>query len=146
MTRTDERGFTLIELMITLIVLGLLLAFSVPNFGAYAASQNLVGSASNIASQLRLARQKAIATGEEQIFHIAQNYPTTADYHMHNSAVGAQWELPTNIVYYNGSGTWTEFRFTSNGRCRDSGLIIVQDHRNRRDTVVVQLSGLITHR
>jgi type IV fimbrial biogenesis protein FimT len=78
MTRPDNRGFTLIELMITLTVIGITLAFSVPNFVAYGASQNLVGSADNIAAQLRLAREKAIATGQEQTFHIALNYPTTA--------------------------------------------------------------------
>jgi hypothetical protein len=60
--------------------------------------------------------------------------------------VGAQWELPKNITYYYGSGSWTEFRFKSDGRCRDSGIIILQDHRNRRDTVSVQLSGMVTHR
>jgi len=146
MTRTDDRGFTLIELMTVIIVLGLVIAFSIPSFGGYVAGQNLVGSANNIAGQLRLAREKAIATGQQQTFHIALNYPTTADYHMHNSGVGPEWQLPKNIVYYNGVGSWTEFRFTPDGRCKDSGVIIVQDHRSKRDTVSVQLSGLVTLR
>jgi prepilin-type N-terminal cleavage/methylation domain-containing protein len=147
MTRTPERGFTLIELMITLIVLGITLAFSVPNFSSYLASQNLFGSASNIAAQMRLSREKAIATGQQQHFHIAENYPTTADYHMHNNGVvGVQWSLPKNVTYYWGSGTTDWYVFSPDGTCDVSGMVIVQDHRGRRDTVVLQLSGLITHR
>ena len=141
------RGFSLLELMTVLAIMGVILAFSMPSYLNYAATQNLVGTASSIAGQLRLAREKAIATGQPQHIHFALNYPSgsPSDYHIHNGGIGPSWELPRKIVYYWGAGTETQYEFTPDGRCQDSGLIILEDHRGLRDTVSVQRSGFILH-
>jgi len=144
MTRSTEQGFTLIELMAVVIVLGTVLAFSIPNFVSYTASNNLKGACDNIVSQLRLAREKAIATGVKQEFHLAPNY-MNCDYHIHNNnVVDPKWKLPRNVTFYNYTSTIV-FDMTPDGRCAQSGSVILQDHRGRRDTVSVQLSGFVLH-
>ncbi len=79
MTDHSVRGFSLVELAITLVVLGLLCTFSIPAFHRLSATYQLRGAAENVAGQLRLAREKAIATGQEQPIHVP-NYTT---YHIH---------------------------------------------------------------
>ena len=54
--------------------------------------------------------------------------------------------LPTGVSYYSsGIGFYSEYRMTPEGRCKDSGMVIVQNSRGLRDTVSVELSGLILY-
>jgi prepilin-type N-terminal cleavage/methylation domain-containing protein len=135
----NERGFTLIELAITVLVLGILIGFSVPAFGRLSASYQLHGASENIAGQLRLAREKALATGVTQPMH----FVSTNVYHIHYpSGIAAAWTTPNGITIVSpAAGTF--FRMGSDGRCDNSGLIIVRDTRGNQDTVSVQLSGLV---
>jgi prepilin-type N-terminal cleavage/methylation domain-containing protein len=140
MSRLSSCGFTLVELAITILVLGLLLGFSVPAFNSITSTYKLKGASENLATQLRLAREKAIATASEQPMHI----PNTTTYHIHYlspAVIGTTWVLPNGITIVSGVGTW--FRMEKDGRCQDSGLIVLEDRRGLRDTVSVQLSGLV---
>ena len=128
---------------VVIVVMGLGLAISVPAYRNYRESTSLKNATENIAGQLRLAREKAVSTGSQETIHFSPGY-AGADYHIHNNGViGAKWKLPQGIQYYFGSGTWWMYRMTNDGRCADSGLIILQDSRGRRDTVSVQISGLV---
>jgi prepilin-type N-terminal cleavage/methylation domain-containing protein len=145
MNRT-ARGFSLVEMAVVLLVFGMVLAFSVPAFQSISQSQRLKGAAENIAGQLRLAREKAIATGESQEMHFTLNYPsgTDFDYHIHNAGViGGSWALPRGISFYS---VGVNPRMLTDGRASASGSIVLQDNRGNRDTVSVQLSGLVLTR
>ena len=143
MTRLDARGYSLLELAIVIVVMGIGLAISVPAYRNYRESNSLKAATENIAGQLRLAREKAISTGSQEEIHFSPGY-AGADYHIHNNGVvGAKWLLPSGVSFYYGVGTNWMYRMTKDGRCFDSGLIILQDSRGRRDTVSVQVSGLI---
>lgn len=138
MTPNRERGFSLVEMAIVLVMLGLLLAFSIPAFRSISSSQQLTGATENIAAQLRLAREKAIATGVVQPMH----FVGTNVYHIHyNTGIAAAWTLPTNISFTTSLNDW--YRMQPDGRCDNSGIVIVQDLRGLRDTVSIQLSGLV---
>ncbi len=146
MRSPSARGFSLIELVITIAVVGLVLAISIPGFRGFAESHLLPSTSGNIAGQLRLAREKAIQTGTTQTVHFTEDY-LESDYHIHNGGiVNPKWSLPNGINYYWGTGTQWEFRMTSNGRCLDSGLLILQDRRGKRDTIAIQVSGLVLTR
>ncbi len=137
------RGFSLIELLVTVLVMGMILAVSIPAFRGYRESHLLSSTARNIAGQLRLAREKAIATGTMQTIHFTEDY-LESDYHIHNgSLVNPKWLFPKGIQYYWGTNTYWEYRMATNGRCLDSGLIILQDRKGNRDTVAIQSSGLV---
>ncbi len=146
------RGFTLVEIAVTILLIGLLLAFSVPAFRTVSNTYQLKGTTENVAAQVRMAREKAIATGQAQTVHLYLN-TYDADYHIHNGGyVGAKWSFPVGILYYWGASTLPSQAVTMrpDGRAYDpfsgaptSGFVILQDGRGQRDTVSIQASGLV---
>ncbi len=143
MSKPNESGFTLIELMFVVIILGTMIAMSIPSMRGFRQSYDLRSATENVAGQLTLARQKAMAIDSTQTVHFALNYQS-CDYHIHNGTVlDPKWNLPNGIIFYTGTGTYPEFRMTSDGRCKDSGMVILEDPRGIRDTVSVLKSGLI---
>ena len=146
MNATNQRGFSLQELAIVIVIMGLVLASSVPAYRSFRESSALKSAKENIAGELRLAREKAIAIGSQQEIHFSAGY-AGADYHIHNDGVvGVRWSLPDGIQYYWGFGTNWSYRLERDGRSLDSGMIILQDPKGNRDTVSVMTSGLILTR
>lgn len=62
--QTKERGVTLIELMITLTVMGVLLAIAVPSFESLIASSRLSTSTNDLLSTIAQSRSEAIRRGQ----------------------------------------------------------------------------------
>jgi len=148
MTRTlrDARGFSLIEMAVVLVVIGVVAAYSFPAYLRFNRSLQLKGTVQNIAGQIQLARQKAIATGTTQIMHLFAG-TFGVDYHMHNAGQPptGMWKLPKNVTYLWSAGTLSGqmVQMTADGRADRSGMVILQTIGGLRDTVNVQLSGLV---
>jgi prepilin-type N-terminal cleavage/methylation domain-containing protein len=144
MTCRSERGFSLIELMIVLVVFALVLSFGIPNFHRLSATYQLQAAAENIAGQMRLAREKAIATNVVQPFRcspVGTGYATTP-----SVGIGARWSLPRGITYVWCGGTDSLYVLQTDGRSDRSGMVVLQDPSGARDTITVQLSGLVLTR
>lgn len=58
-----EKGFTLIELMVSLVVVGILLLVAVPNFGNFVAQSRVDSVKNKLVSSIALARSEAIKRG-----------------------------------------------------------------------------------
>jgi len=68
-TLKDERGFTLIEMLMSLLVMGILMSISIPSIRGHMARADLRAGAREIVATLRNARDKAI---NEQVPRIVQ--------------------------------------------------------------------------
>ena len=143
----ESRGFTLVEMAVVILLLGIIAAFSVPAYMKLNRSLQLKGAVRNVAGQLQLARQKAMATGTPQMMHLHAN-EYNVDYHIHNAGEGPTggWKLPKNVVYnwtLTGSLATPEVQMSPDGRANQSGYVILQTSGGLRDTVRVLLSGLV---
>jgi len=148
---TASRGFTLVELAVTLTVLGLLLAFSVPAFNRINQSYQLKSATQNVSGTLRLWRERSIARGTEHQIHFNNFVPGT-DWHVHEyNAAGVEIALRGGPGFPAGVRLYTSTispRFTKDGREKNglSGAIVLQNQNQSgvtRDTVSVLASGLI---
>ena len=143
MKSVASRGFSLIELAITILLLGIMIGFTIPAFSGFSTAHKLAGATQEISGQIRLAREKAIATGTAQTIRFKANFQDS-DYHIWTGAVAnPKWKLPSHIRYFWGSGTDSAYTMTKDGRSSNSGMIILQDSRGFRDTVSVQMSGMV---
>lgn len=93
-----DHGFTTLELMIVLGVVGLMLAASWGNFSSVLRQQRLSSAASSMATHLRLARERAVAEGNDYIvtFMTGTNSYEVWDDKGSDSTMGA---LDTRSVY-----------------------------------------------
>ncbi|GMR17077.1 MAG: hypothetical protein BMS9Abin32_133 [Gammaproteobacteria bacterium] len=62
MTRRSQTGFTLYELMITLLIIGVVLTIGVPNLSEFRANSNMTSTANDLLSSFQLARSEAART------------------------------------------------------------------------------------
>lgn len=68
--RRGERGFTLLELLIVMVIVGLAIGVVATQFTSADASAQAAASARDIAAALRSARSEAIATNREVVFAV----------------------------------------------------------------------------
>ncbi len=140
----SNRGFTLVEMMIVVLLMGLMLGFAVPALRRLSNSQGLKGARENMVSQLQLARARAMSTGTDQTMHF---FPGTYgyDYHLHTgNPVG--WNFPRGVTY--GWATTQNIIVTlkADGSISfPSGVsqIPLMDTQGTRDTVAMLTSGLV---
>lgn len=139
------RGFSLIEMLVVIGVMGVMVAIGVPAYNLWARSQSMKGAVQAIAGEVQMLRARAMATGRTQTIHFALDSTNAGDYHVHeNGRITATFDLPRNVQYsvFNQGG----FSITSDGRASTSRLIILRDRRGNRDTVSVLTSGLVVVR
>ena len=65
---TNKRGFTLVEIMVIVGILGLMAAIAVPSFNGYMRANRIDVTADQIASDLALARSMAVSEGRVMRF------------------------------------------------------------------------------
>ncbi len=136
-----DRGFTLIELGIVLVVFGLLLAITVPGYHSYVMTQRLRGSAEDLAALVRLTRARAMTTGVDQPIHFYAN-TYNADFHVHvGTTISYPWSFPPGVHYAGGSTL--AITMAKDGSASPAGLVILRDDNGDQDTLSVLSSGIV---
>jgi type IV fimbrial biogenesis protein FimT len=77
MNKRHQNGFTVYELMITLLVIGVILTFGVPNFNEFTRNSQLTGTANDLHASFQLARSEA-ARSKTNITICASTNPLVA--------------------------------------------------------------------
>ena len=137
-TRMHERGFSLIELMVAIVVFGLLVGLSIPNYQSYAQAQKLRGTSENLVQTIQLQRSRAMATGQDVTLNF--NTAAPAGWTVMSASRSHHTDLPLGVSY--ASANPTSLILTRDGRVNSSALVVFQNRKGARDTVSVQLSGL----
>jgi prepilin-type N-terminal cleavage/methylation domain-containing protein len=137
-----ERGFSLIELMTVLVLIGLILGIGIPN--AMRASQGslLHGAASTVSVQVHATRSRAVDT--RAILRLRCTSDSLGqDWWVFDADGGVldRGALPRGIEW--APGTTPVLTFAADGRVAPAGLLIVRDDRGGRDTISVQTSGMV---
>jgi type IV fimbrial biogenesis protein FimT len=70
MAHSDQSGFTLLELMITVAILAILAALALPSFQSVLEGRRLVGAAENLFADLQFARSESIKRNEVIRFQV----------------------------------------------------------------------------
>jgi type IV fimbrial biogenesis protein FimT len=65
--RSRERGFSLVEMMVTLVLMAIAMATAIPAFTRFLHGSSVRGASLELAAHFRLARQKAVTDGIPQI-------------------------------------------------------------------------------
>jgi prepilin-type N-terminal cleavage/methylation domain-containing protein len=140
MTRNlqHERGFSLIELMVTIVVFGLLIGFSVPSYQTYALTQKVRGTSENLVQTIQLQRSRAMSTGQNVVINF--NTGTPAGWTVMSAGRQNQMALPNGVSY--AAANPASLTLSRDGRVSSSGLVVFQNRVGMQDTVSIELSGL----
>jgi prepilin-type N-terminal cleavage/methylation domain-containing protein len=140
----SRAGFSLIELLVTITIVGLILGFSLPALNRYHTRWQLEQAKRTLTSEIKLLRQKAIAESRDRRAWFS---PSSRYYWFQDpeTFVWTSYLLPPRVtmeyVYFTGGYYDTYMR--PDGRSLRSGTIILRNTNMERDTLVVDLSGWV---
>lgn len=139
------RGFTLIELMVVVAILGVLAAIAMPNMRDFIDRQRLIAQAREIANVMQLARSEAIAhsaSGAAEAKSIAVTVSPTADWFVglaNGTAACTHTKESSNCKINQGGGEPVAHTVTAS-QC--SGCTMVSP--TTQQVLVFDLRGLVT--
>lgn len=166
MSVRNQQGFSLVELAVVVLIAGLVLAMSTPAINRYLNQARLRDSASRVAGEIRIARQKAVTNSSRAWFYTVngtnQYWVGEQRWTGGNGSLKAmaadttiafastQWKGPytlpstVRVVQANWGGL-NYFWYTPNGRPSQSGSMKVINIAGQPDTITinVDLSGAV---
>lgn len=143
MLRAPAHGFTLIELGVVLVMLGLILGIAVPAVRHSTNSSRLGVAADGVVAQLHLARERAVDSRASVTLRFAEDSLGSDLQVIAGGRLVDRWSLPTDIGWSPVSARGVVL--TSDGRATSDAELIVMDRNGRRDTVSILSSGMVVH-
>jgi len=159
----DSRGFTLIELMMVVLVIGIVLTAGLPALGTYRDGMVLIQARTQVLQDLRLARQVAVTrhcpvivsfgngTGTTDIGNYTIHYDTdgdgavTAGERRFNRTMPSRTRVssaavtPTDSVVFDMSGV---LKIPTSGAA-PGGTLTLANSRGRTETIMISATGVV---
>ena len=136
MKRLNKAGFTLIELMIVIAIIGIVSAIAAPNFRTYMAERRLSGAARMVMSDLMAARQKAVT----QNVNITVTFTSNHEYSITNDAAVRDIQRDYSDVTFTNSGAAV---FYPRGNATGTTVTLTSSKTGKSKKVVVALTGRV---
>jgi Tfp pilus assembly protein FimT len=139
----DERGLTVMELLVGLIVMGIVLAASLPGFRSVMRGHRHNGSIGQVTSRMFLTRQMAVRDRTNYVMTIDPVTDTFAVFQDNNGNGVADagettlgpWGLDTDVSIANVSWGGNQMTFFPNGTTGQTGDIRIFDNDGRTKTI-----------
>lgn len=139
----NKSGFTLVELMIAISILGIVIILSVPNFNRFMNTWRLKGEAEQFGVTLRTARSAAVMKNIDVVFSFDMTSNTYSYFEDKNrdgsidsdEYESATHELPANVSIAAYTLSSPELTFGSKGNTRESGTITLRNIDNEIKTI-----------
>ena len=135
---TDQHGYTLLEMMIIVVIIGIMATLAAPNFFTWIPKMKLKGEAKKTLNYIRQARSRAVAencqygvhfnTDDGKLYFFKDSYQPSAVHYddAADSIVEGPIELENNFEYDNCSFTGNTVIFFPDGSASTSGSIKVE--------------------
>jgi len=88
-------GFTLVEMLVTMVIFGVLVALTVPSMQVWMANTRVRAVADSLQNGLRLAQAESLRRSRQVVFALTNNSPTSTSPTFTASATGANWAVVT---------------------------------------------------
>lgn len=157
--KNKQGGFTATELLIAVTVLLIISAVATPFFLGVIQNYRLRGSAWQAAGDLRLARQKSVASGRPYRLTFSHNGAASNknSYIIERQEVGGSWTSdPANRIYFQTPGSYTyvmidststpaggAISFSPKGTVTPAGTIKLIDGRGKSYEIVINSVGRV---
>lgn len=137
-------GFTLVEIMSVLAIIGIIATIALPTYRNITPILDLNGATRDVASDLRLAQQKAIT---EQDIYAVQFDILNNDYSLINDTLGETIftkDIDSDILIQSITGlTDNKARFNATGAAIETGEIIFLNANNATSSIEIKPSGYV---
>lgn len=149
--KVGRKGFSLVEIMIVIALIGIIATIAVPNFQNYIRNRNLKTAAQEISSEFFVTRERALAENRTYriVFNTAINQYTTEELDTTTSTwtvrqtkqVAASAAANDGIVIDAANTTATSFTFQPRGTISLSGTISIKNSINSIAMIKVNFPG-----
>lgn len=138
-----QRGFTLVELMIVVSIMGLVAILSLPGYNRFMQSWNLNGDVQQLAASMRTARAAAVMKNIDVVFRFdmaTNTYWYFEDVNRNGNRdageyLSAVYELTSGNRFAAHTLSSTRVTFGNKGNTRESGSITLRNVRNKARAV-----------
>ena len=133
----QQNGFSLIELMITIVIIGILASIAIPNYSDYVTRSRIPEATAGLGD---------IRVRMEQFFQDRRSYPTGGCITTAPAATDLKLQVSAGDKFsFSCTATATTYTVTATGAGPMAGFVYTIDQFNSRTTTITSVAGWSAH-